>query len=260
MVDKIEEMAEYLRALTEEGGSGNRLIDTGGHGWLVFYGEKGKQFIECEAAANAHLTEDHQLDDSQKKMLRAAGFNPPRHKSMRLRRTYNLSQVNREGEIAMQLSGVMQRLYSAEPDRLKLQLHLGDIENIDNPRLRKSMRKVSRVRSHEARMELYREMINATFLMIVENEGSLKPRQLGTLGRFAVFGVFTDVDSLRSFDPRGTAVRKLYGFELFPMLMNMDIGSLKINPEGDIGGELYRNEVQTIAEAVLRFRGPVGSA
>lgn len=255
-MDQNPEFAEYLRALLEEGGTGNRLLVSGKTGWAVFSGKKGERYVTGEVATNAHLSDEHKLDDAQIKTLRAAGFIPVSKHTRRLRQVFDLSEANKEAAVADQMSGLMERVYALKTENIRFQLHLGDGEDVDNPRLRKSMRKVSRVRSHAARMELYQEMINATFLLVVENPGSLKPRGVDKLGPWDVFAVFTDEDSMRSFDPRGVPVRRLYGHELFPLLMGTELGSLRINPDGDIGGELYRNEVETIANAVRRFYQP----
>ena len=70
-----------------------------------------------------------------------------------------------------------------------------------------------------------------------------------------MFGVFTDDEALRHFDPRGTPTQTRYGYQLFPQLIEARAGILKINPDGMVGGELYRNELQTLASAVRRARG-----
>jgi hypothetical protein len=114
------------------------------------------------------------------------------------------------------------------------------------------MRKLSKVRSHEARIALYQELVNARLILAVDNG---QPRQLETIGDWPVFGVFTDDESVRHFDPRGTPTQVRYGYQLFPQLITARAGILKINPDGMVGGELYRNELQTLADAVRRIHG-----
>ncbi|MEL6342729.1 MAG: SseB family protein [Myxococcota bacterium] len=255
-MDKVEELAEYLRALVEEGGTGNRLIVSGGRGWAVFSASKGDADVIAELATNQHLTGEDRLDDAQLQIIRAAGFIRTARGDKRLRQAFAVQAPGDEAIAADKVTGLMTRVYGADPQALHLQLALGDVLDVENPRLSMAMRKVSKVRTHNARMELYQEMINATFLMVVESAGGLKPKVIDHMGPWEVFAVFTDEDSIRLYDPRGVAVRKLYGHELFPLLMGTQLGSLKINPNGNIGGELYRNEVQTIADAVARFTGP----
>ena len=44
------------------------------------------------------------------------------------------------------------------------------------------------------------------------------------------------------------------GTDLFPMLSTTKLGSVLINPKSDVGGELYRNEVQMLADAVPQLQ------
>ena len=52
------------------------------------------------------------------------------------------------------------------------------------------------------------------------------------------------------------------GTDLFAALVRTRIGSVQINPAGPIGGELYRHEVETVAEGgrILRLRAEAESS
>ena len=52
------------------------------------------------------------------------------------------------------------------------------------------------------------------------------------------------------------------GTDLFAALIRTRIGSVQINPAGPIGGELYRHEVETVAEGgrILRLRAEAESS
>jgi hypothetical protein len=250
-VHSRSELIGYIEALTAEGGTGNRLVVSGGRGWAVLSGALGEAFVDLEVATSAHLPEEAKLSEAQLGSLGRAGFIPPIRSSPRRRRPIKLDGPERAGSIADELVVMMGDLYGAEPDGLHLALALEDASEVENPELLKAMRKLSRVRTHEARVELYQQLLNATLILAVDGE---QPRQIDKLGKWMVYGVFTDGASVRHYDPRVTPHRTLYGHELFPMLMKTEVGALKINPDGMIGGELYRNELETLAKAVGRFR------
>ena len=100
----------------------------------------------------------------------------------------------------------------------------------------------------DARQELYRSLIRADLLIPLDGKGDMV--QVGTLGDRPVFGVFTDWLSLRHWDPRGHAYRKTRGSPFFLGLGQTPAGSVLINPQGQVGGELYRNEILSIAAAI----------
>ena len=254
--DRIQEIAAYLHALTEEGGQANRLVLRGGSGWAVFLGMRGEPHVDLELAANAHLPEAARLSEAQLQALRSSGFIPPSRRSERRHQVFPLGDEAQALVLARKVADWMAQLYGASAETLQLQLQLGNDEEMDNTALWAAMRVVSRDRTHEARMALYRELINATFLLAVEAPSSDTPALIERMGPWAVFAAFTDPASLHAYDPRGVPFRRLYGHELFTLLMRTPVGSLKINPDGDVGGELYRNEIETLAHAVRRFYSP----
>ena len=67
--------------------------------------------------------------------------------------------------------------------------------------------------------------------------------------KFDVYACFTSWDSLRRFQPRGAPYDVVRGRKLFARLMEHHVGSLLIDPKSSVGGELYRNELETLAGA-----------
>ena len=233
---------DALTALRTQGGSGNRLVLSVGPAWFVFSGARGQQTIRCEAAAKAWLPEAVPMGLEQTGRLRQAGF----------ARAGRLKLLSRSCmESAEEILSLVLPLFSSvygQTGEPVMKLILGDSETVDNPRLMAAMRRVAKDRSTAARQEVYRALIRSDLLALIDDDGELL--QLGTLGNRPVYGLFSDWDSLRYWDPRGHPVRKSRGSPLFLGLAQTDVGSLLINPQGQVGGELYRNEILAIAAAI----------
>jgi hypothetical protein len=72
------------------------------------------------------------------------------------------------------------------------------------------------------------------------------------LGAFPVIAGFTDIDSLRLWQPKGWPFVAMSGARLVPLAVTRRVGSLLINPRGNVGGELYINELESIEGALRR--------
>ena len=74
------------------------------------------------------------------------------------------------------------------------------------------------------------------------------------IGTFQCYAAFTEDKYIKQYDPRGCSVVEQYVHEFIPLLLEKNPGSLIINPKGDLRGELYRNELQSIASALSKSR------
>ena len=238
-------LLEQLQALRTQGGSGNRLVIQGQKAWLVVHGRKERAELRVVAASSAYL--ERKLSLAEVGRLRAAGFeNRPGRKALEWH-----TELPAE-ELLPRLLELLEGLYGET--ELQGQLHLGEADMTSNERVDEAIRKVAKTRSEQDRHGLYRALLDATLLLPMDPDGS--PRSFGTLGSFQSYAVFTDAQAVERFEPRGLPVRHMNGRELFPLLMGADLktGSLLVNPQGQLGGELYRNELETLAKAVRRRR------
>ena len=125
-------------------------------------------------------------------------------------------------------------------------------------RLLKAMKTLARKRDEPSRKAMYRALLNAELFipLVAEGGGSLETRfaQDEPLHGRPVYVVFTSLKTLRGWHEEGAEHTTLKGDELFTLLAQSDIGSCLINPEHNIRGELYRHEVQMLAEAVTRLK------
>lgn len=241
------ELQRALSQLTQAGGTGNRLVVRGGPAWFVFHGAKGGDTIRSEAAAKHYLGKDFPLSLEDVGRLRRAGFGQvPKFKT--LQRVDASDQVV---EIAARTLELMQSAYGhAGP--LDLEVSLGDLESTENPQLLDAMRAAAGKRTPEARNALYRAMLRATLLLRVDGAG--RPMAVGKIQSWDVFAAFTSLAALRLYAPTVDGYRVLPGRQLFPSLLDLKVGSLLIDPGGRLGGELYRNELETLARAARPTR------
>ncbi len=239
----LQQLADQLWSLRQEGGTSNRLLLSAADSFFVFHGASGDPYLMCESSGADHSPA----------ALQRAGFHP-RPPSSRPSRLYNITDQETAVRLAQRIATLLEQAHQQPLSGWSLHRILGSELPTENPALIEAMRDLSRSRSHAARLALYRQLLQGTFLLAVESEGSTAPAAIfGDISGWAVYGVFTDQRAWLSWDPRGVPYRLVPGRELFPALMQTAIGALKINPRGVIGGELYRNEIETIATAVRRF-------
>ena len=138
-------------------------------------------------------------------------------------------------------------------------LQLGAAETVRNPDLIKRMRTLSLKRDWDARRALYSALLSSTMLVPIDPDVVThdEPIEVDRLGKFPVIAAFTDIDSLRLWQPRGAPYRAMAVSELVPAAVTRRVGSLLINPRGIVGGELYINELESMDGALKRRASPV---
>jgi hypothetical protein len=219
-------LREQLQALREQGGSGNRLVIQGRAAWLVVHGRRGHTELRVQAATSHYLPSKLGLDQVHR--LRAAGFSMPSgHKAL------SWSTEGEAEELEVRLLGLLEDVYGEGETETRLTLGEADLTR------------------NEA---VERALLNATLLLPVDEADAAK--SFGQLASWETYAVFTDAAAVERFEPRGVVVRHVGGRDLFPQLMGAELraGSLLVNPGGQLGGELYRNELETLAKAVRRRR------
>ena len=114
------------------------------------------------------------------------------------------------------------------------------------------MKKLGRDKQHSNRISLYQTLIGSELLVYMTEDENLYPYD--TISTLITYAAFTDYKYLQQFDPRGCTVQLYPCYELIPLLLQHNAGSLMLNPRGDIRGELYKNELQSIGSALRRNR------
>jgi len=126
-----------------------------------------------------------------------------------------------------------------------------------NDVLLQSIKQLAKDRNEMNRKSMYMALLHATLIVPIETspeeDESLPFAKDEPLHNRPVYVAFTSVKAMRKWRPDHEEFQEIKGMELFPKLNTERIGSLLINPSNPIGGELYRNEVAVIAEAVPRL-------
>ncbi len=139
---------------------------------------------------------------------------------------------------------------AVEPDR-----------SASSPELGRAMRRLAKLRSMDARHALYRALVGATLLLAVEHDaldGTIHPLEdEEDLGGRATWLAFSAPEKVQehSLQPQHVS---LSGLRLVQAALHRRIGSLRLDFGSAVGGELYANELESIAEAIPAARPPEG--
>lgn len=237
---------EALRAMVDSGGPGGRLVVEAPPLWLIFHREGAR--IRTEPISSHYLPKGRRFGLEAVQGVRAEGFTQV-SPFKTLQRVDGVEEID---AIAARAARVLHLL--GLEGALQLHQHQGPSEDTENPALLDAIRGLAKSRAPELRRAMYREMLSARLLLRLDDQGA--PLVVETLQGWPVYAAFTDLLSLRLKEPRVGNYRVWRGRELFPALMDLKVGSLLINPGGRLGGELYRNEVETLARSTRAFGGP----
>jgi hypothetical protein len=227
-----------------------RLVVHGEVGWVVLQSYARPSQALCELAGNRFLEKEQRLNKEQESLLKEWKYTK-RRGGRSMGKIVPISSEEDRMALLQELDTLFPRLYGTSFIDTKSSLYTEILSGLNNQAFRKTMTELSQKRTHDLRLQVYREFLNATLLLAVDTDGH--PRVVEELANLPCFAVFTDDKAIRCWDPRGTLWSKSYGFEIIRTLMPLNPGSLMINPRGDISGEFYKNELNTLAQATQRF-------
>lgn len=247
------ELQAALARLQRDGGTGNRLVVSRGPAWFALSAAAGDRRGRCVAATQKHLGDALKLTPESIIALRRADFAKARGERA-LSREVDLGSEDARSELAAQLLGWFETVFGLDADAAKtrVSVKLGDRPDLDNDHLHEAIRVLAKKRTPDARQAVYRALLQAELQLVVDLSGN--PARLGELGGAATYAVFTSVAEADLWDPRGLNVQVAPGWSIFPRVAALSPGSLQINPSGRLGGELYRNELESLARACDRYR------
>lgn len=251
------QLVDALGRLTQSRAREARLIVSSGPVYLLWIARRGANQVEQESIASAALPPEYKLSSERGQLMRELGFGK-RSGRRNWKREHDRDRVSlvRAAEEALD---ILVRIYGVDQP-IAAELIEDDTEHPQNPALVTAMRRVAKGWDEAIRRAMYTEMLNATFLVPItegDAEGSeaFVDFETHASGR-PTLGAFTDWASLRLWAPRGCSYWPIHGSVLFEMAMERKPVTLRINPDGDIGGELYAHEVEMLVRAVhLSSRG-----
>ena len=239
-----------------------RLVIQSGPVYMLAIARRGMTQIEQEAIASAALPPTHKLSSDRAALLRELGFGKRGGGRRNWRREHGRDENSVERG-AVEIVDVLTRVYGVEEHaEVRIELIEDDIDHPENPELIAAMRKVAKGWDESIRRSMYTELLNATFLVpleldageeIEDSEAFLDLETHQPSGR-PTLAAFSDWRSLRLWEPRGWPYVPVHGSDLFELAHERNPVSFRINPNGDIGGELYGHEVEMLVRAVRSFR------
>lgn len=253
-----ERLLDALEQLVSSRAPEARLVLQAGPVYLVWIARRGEPQLEQESISSTALPAAYKLSSERGQLLRDFGF-AKRSGRRNWKRQHGRDRASLV-EVAEQTLDILARVYgAAETIVLSLQEDLRD--HPQNPDLIAAMREVSKGWNEAKRRAMYSQMLNATFLVPLDLE--LDPDAEGS-DAFFIFethesgrptlGVFTDWAALRLWEPRGHEYWQIHGSQLFEMALERRPVTMRINPNGDIGGELYGHEIEMLVRAVKSVR------
>lgn len=248
-----EALVQHLEQLTQTGGADNRLVVASRDYYMIFHGKRGAPELVGEAVSNFYLPRPAELTPGRLGQLTARGYRerPNRNNLYRSLRVQDAAELRSYAEEVLE---VFARAYGVDAgEAAEFELQLGEPEPLRNPELIRLMRLLSEKRDWDTRRALYTALLNSTMLVPVDPDaGADEPMEVDRLGKFPVIAAFTDMSSLRLWQPRGAHYRSQAVADLVPRAVARRVGSLLINPRGMVGGELYLNELESLDGALKR--------
>jgi len=235
----------------------NRLIVASRDYYMIFSAQPGDPSVHVEAVSNFYLPTAAALSPGRLGQLSQRGYRERPNRNNLYRSVTPHDHAALHG-LAAEVLEVFGKAYGVDAgSAADFDLQLGAAESVRNPDLLKLMRTLSLKRDWDARRALYSALLGSTMLVPIDpvllaTEDVVEPVEVDRLGKFPVIAAFTDIDSLRLWQPRGAPYRAIAVSELVPQAVARRVGSLLINPKGVVGGELYINELESMNDALKR--------
>lgn len=256
--DAQSELRDALTALQSSRFPESQVLIEQGPVYLQFLRYHGGEVV-FETVSSRFLPAEFKLSTGRAAKLRAYGFE--KGSGINWQRYFTRAECSQWNvdELVAECDEILTQVYASEGE-LNVQINHIEDEHPDNDDLVDAMRGVATNRSGEARHRMYNELVNSTLLIPV-NPDAKEHDDTGddflvvdTLDGHPVFLAFSDWESLRRWNPRGWSYLPLHGSEFFELCLERDLGSVQINPRGEVGGELYRHEVEMLVEGVRTYR------
>lgn len=253
-----DRLLHALERLADSSAPEARLVLESGPVYLIWTANRDEPEVEHESVASNYLPPEFKLSSERGNIMRTLGF-AKRSGRRNWRRRHGRDHESLVRSVEDTLD-ILQRVYAVEAP-IQLSLQEDTQEHPENPSLIAAMRKVAKGFDEAIRRAMYTELLNATLLVPIRTghdddavEETFVDFETHVPTGRPTLGAFTDWNSLRLWEPRGHAYRPIHGSVLFELALERNPVSMRINPNGDIGGELYAHEVEMLVRAVQAFR------
>jgi hypothetical protein len=272
----LEAIVGGLERVTRLGGSSNRLIVQGDQGFMVVRGECGDEEVELIAAAGRQL--ERKQSEAEAQRLYEADFRRKTAASCWIKSAYLESSADRE-KLGEEIVEITLSAYASEADAISVHERFEDAYQNSNPRVINAMRRLSKDRDMPSRQKVYWAIIRADVLLALDKAPPSSLKKKADLERWVSAGltdisqvsssvslksfksitgyrsasIFTDPEALELIDPRGVNAILVPGRLALMLALAQGWDSLLINPRSEVGGELYRNELQSIHDGLKQL-------
>jgi hypothetical protein len=272
----LEAIVGGLERVTRLGGACNRLIIQGDQGFVVVRGVCDDEEVEVIAAAGRQL--ERKLSEAEAQQLYEVGF---RRKTAALcwtKSTYLESSADRE-KIGEEILETTLSIYASKADVVSVHERFGDAYQNANPRVINAMRRLSKDRDMPSRQKVYWAIVRADVLLALDKapppslnkesdrtrwvsagladisqvSSSVSLKSFKSITGYRSASIFTDPEALELIDPRGVNAILVPGRLALMLALEQGWDSLLINPRSEVGGELYRNELQSIHDGLKQL-------
>ena len=256
-----DDFNSLLSQLLHTGTPFNRSVVKGDRGDIVIWRDQETSSLTVNLASGRFLKERLSPQEAQK--LYQLGF---RQTTVARPWTcrFDESKTKNLEEISLILTSIFNQIYSPQSSSFSSEIVSTPFPTEENPRLMKAMERLSKERNQSARQKLYWALSKANLLLALNQMPSdpASPSQedlhanLHTVYFSKSYDsaiVFSDWESVLRYDFRGMHVYPLLGRKIVHLLVQRSIASLLINPRGQTGGELYKNELESIYEVMKDY-------
>ena len=270
------ELEGALKRIITSGGSDNRITLQGDQGFIVIKGACDEEDVEVLVASGRTLK--GQLDEAEAQRLYVQGF---RRKTAALpfQKFFCVDEQEQREALTELLIDLICSIYNNEPSTISIRERFSDRATIENNRLIEAMKQLSKKRDMSSRQKVYWAVVRSQVLLALDQpapkslktdrglqqwiesglnniehiSSSLSLKSFKDITGYRSIAIFTDSDALDLVDPRGIETVVLPGRLAIMLALSQSWDSLLINPRSDVGGELYKNELQSIVEGLEKI-------
>ena len=232
---------KYLEEL-KENPSSKLLIETPTH-WMTLRTFNPSIRILIEVSCDSTLTVP--LSNKQQEQLAEHGYQSRRN-GRSIGKLHTLQDLT---GLQNEITNVFQNIFEDfDPPTYSLSIQ-SDI-TLKNPELLQKMKIIANTKDHQKRIEFYQTLLNSEVITLQKDDGQFVV--CDKIGAFDCFAMFTDEKQALLFDPRGSNLKVHYAFQAIDQALQQNVGSILINPKGEIRGELFRTELQSLMSVIRR--------
>ena len=210
--------------------------------WIVVRTLASSFRLLIEVSENNTLPIDQQLHPQQEEALRSLGYKKRRndHSLGRLAESTNLEETEK---ISAELVSILRDVFHIS-EKPTYTLARNATLGVSNSKILEMIQQIAKTKDHNQRLSLYQHLVQSQMLTLQLPDSTLIP--CDSIGSLPTFALFTDEKYALQYDARGQHLVQDYTYHIMKRALSQQAGSIIINPKGDIRGELYKHELQSI--------------